>query len=293
MTLLTVDHLEVVYQRAITAVQGVSLQVAPQQIVALIGTNGAGKTTTLRAISGFLGIDDARVTEGTIAFRGERIENRLPHENTARGIVLVPERDKLFPNLTVAENLAAPAPGGSAWSHFLRKAGARPGSGPGQTSSGNRSRVSPTERRRREALIYEFFPRLAELRSRTGGLLSGGERQMLAVASALMCHPALLLVDELSLGLAPVVVADLAQRLTGIKREIGLSILLVEQNAAVALEIADFGYVMENGRVVLDGDADRLRGHPDIQEFYLGHTSGARRSYRDVKQYRRSRRWYG
>jgi branched-chain amino acid transport system ATP-binding protein len=265
MTLLAVDNLEVVYQRAITAVQGVTLRVEPQQIVALIGTNGAGKTTTLRAISGFLGIDDARVTDGSITFKGESIENRQPHENTRRGIVLVPERDKLFPNLTVAENLAAPAP----------------------------AKATLAERRRREALVYEFFPRLADLRTRIGGLLSGGERQMLAVASALICHPDLLLVDELSLGLAPVVVADLARRLGEIKQELGLSILLVEQNATVALEIADYGYVMESGRVVLDGDAARLRGHPDIQEFYLGHTSGARRSYRDVKQYRRSRRWYG
>jgi len=262
---LAVDKLEVVYQRAITAVQGVTLQVEAGQIVALIGTNGAGKSTTLRAISGFLGIDDARVTEGTITFDGQRIENRPPNENTRRGIVLVPERDKLFPNLTVAENLTAPAP----------------------------AKVSAAERRRREALVYEFFPRLADLKGRVGGLLSGGERQMLAVASALVCRPALLLVDELSLGLAPVVVADLARRLVEIKRELGISVLLVEQNAAVALEIADYGYVMESGRVVLDGDAARLRGHAEIQEFYLGHTSGARRSYRDVKQYRRSRRWYG
>jgi branched-chain amino acid transport system ATP-binding protein len=265
MTLLAVDKLEVVYQHAITAVQGVTLAVAPGQIVALIGTNGAGKTTTLRAISGFLGIDDARVTEGTIAFRGQRIENQPPHQTTRLGIVLVPERDKLFPNLTVAENLAAPAP----------------------------ANTTAAERRRREALVYEFFPRLADLKGRTGGLLSGGERQMLAMGSALVCRPELLLIDELSLGLAPVVVADLARRLTEIKRELGISILMVEQNAAVALEIADCGYVMESGRVVLDGDAARLRGHPEIQEFYLGQTSGARRSYRDVKQYRRSRRWYG
>jgi branched-chain amino acid transport system ATP-binding protein len=262
---LAVDRLEVVYQRAITAVQGVTLKLEPRQIVALIGTNGAGKTTTLRAVSGFLGIDDARVTEGTITFRGERIEGRPPHENTRRGIVLVPERDKLFPNLTVAENLAAPAP----------------------------AKASAAERRRREALVYEFFPQLADLKSRIGGLLSGGERQMLAIGSALVCRPELLLVDELSLGLAPVVVADLARRLTAIRHELGVSILMVEQNAAVALDIADYGYVMESGRIVLDGDAARLRGHPDIQEFYLGHTGGARRSYRDVKQYRRSRRWYG
>jgi branched-chain amino acid transport system ATP-binding protein len=255
----------VVYQRAITAVQGVTLAVEPEQIVALLGTNGAGKTTTLRAISGFLGLDDARVTEGTIAFKGARIENHPPHEITRRGIVLVPERDKLFPNLTVAENLSAPVP----------------------------ARASAAERRRTEEMLYGFFPRLADLRLRVGGLLSGGERQMLALASALVCRPELLLIDELSLGLAPVVVQDLARRVHDIRRELGISVLLVEQNATVALDIADYGYVMESGRIVLDGDAARLGAHPDIQEFYLGHTGGERRSYRDVKQYRRSRRWYG
>ncbi len=265
MTLLAIDKLEVVYQRAITAVQGITLAVEPGQIVALLGTNGAGKTTTLRAISGFLGLDDARVTEGTIAFKGERIENRLPHENTRRGITLVPERDKVFPNLTVAENLIAPMPRG----------------------------VGHAERRRREALVYQYFPRLADLKGRIGGLLSGGERQMLAFGSAIVCRPELLLVDELSLGLAPVVVEDLLRRLVEIRRELAITILIVEQSATVALQIADYGYVMENGRIVLDGSAERLRGHPDIQEFYLGSKSGERRSYRDVKQYRRSRRWYG
>ena len=265
MSLLAIDKLEVVYHRAITAVQGITLAVEAGQIVALLGTNGAGKTTTLRAISGFLGLDDARVSEGSIAFKGERIENRPPHENTRRGIVLVPERDKVFPNLTVAENLVAPIPRGT----------------------------TLAERRQRETLVYQFFPQLGGLRGRIGGLLSGGERQMLALASAIMCRPELLLVDELSLGLAPVVVEDLLRRLTEIRRELGITILIVEQSATVALEIADYGYVMENGRIVLDGSAARLRSHPDIQEFYLGRKSGERRSYRDVKQYRRSRRWYG
>ena len=261
--LLTVEKLEVVYHRAITAVQGVSLKVGPGQIVAILGTNGAGKSTTLRAISGFLGIDDARVTEGSIAFKGERIENRTPNEITRRGIVLVPERDKVFPNLTVAENLAAP---------FARGRAQRDG----------------------EAMVFAFFPQLAGLRSRVAGLLSGGERQMLALASALMCRPELLLVDELSLGLAPVVVEDLMTRVVQIRRELGISIVIVEQSAAAALAIADYGYVLENGRVVLDGDGARLRAHGDIQEFYLGQAGGAeRRSYRTVKQYRRTRRWYG
>jgi branched-chain amino acid transport system ATP-binding protein len=265
MTLLAVDKLEVVYQRAITAVQGVSLAVERGRIVALLGTNGAGKTTTLRAISGFLGLDDARVTEGAITFMGERIDNLPPHDVTRRGIALVPEREKVFPNLTVAENLVVPV---------ARRAGT-------------------AERRRLEDMAFQFFQRLADLRDRLGGLLSGGERQMLAIACALVCRPELLLIDELSLGLAPVVVEDLAQCLTQIRRELDITILLVEQSAAVALTIADHGYVMENGRVVLDGTAERLRAHPDVQEFYLGGTSGTRRSYRDVKQYRRRRRWYG
>jgi branched-chain amino acid transport system ATP-binding protein len=264
--LLSVEKLEVVYHRAITAVQGVSLTARSGQIVALLGTNGAGKTTTLRAISGFLGLDDARVSEGTITFDGIRIENRPPNAVTGLGIALVPEREKVFPNLTVAENLAV------AVSHG----------------------VTVAQRKHLESLVLQYFPKLSELGGREAGLLSGGERQMLAIAGALVCGPKLLLIDELSLGLAPVVVEDLMRRIVDIRNQLGITILLVEQNAAVALEIADYGYVLENGRVVLDGDGARLRNHPDIQEFYLGQVgAGGRRSYRNVKQYRRSRRWYG
>ena len=262
--LLRLEKLEVVYHRVITAVQGVSLEVPKGSIVALLGTNGAGKTTTLRAISGFIGLDDARVTEGAIVHRGERIENRSPHRITSRGIVLVPERSKVFENLSVEENLEAVA--------------SRAGS----------------DRRSLAASVYEFFPALWPLRSREAGLLSGGERQMLALGSALMCEPELLLVDELSLGLAPRVIGELVARLLAIRRDLGTTILLVEQNAQVALDIADYGYVLENGRIVLDGTPERLMAHQDIREFYLGAGGGARRrSYRDVKQYRRSRRWYG
>ena len=259
--LLHVEKLEVVYHRSITAVQGVSFTVRCGQIVAILGTNGAGKTSTLRAISGFLGIDDAKVTDGAIIYNGRRVENRPPDKIARLGIVLVPERDKVFPNLTVAENLAVP---------FARQRGAS------------------------EEFVYHSFPRLADLRTRTAGLLSGGERQMLAIGSALVCRPQLLLVDELSLGLAPAVVDDLMDRLVQIRRDLDITIVIVEQNAAVALEAADYGYVLENGRCVLDGESERLRGHGDIQEFYLGQTQGSeRRSYRTVKQYRRSRRWYG
>ena len=263
--LLSVDKLEVVYQRAITAVQGITLSARPGQIVGILGTNGAGKTTLLRAISGFHGTDDARITEGAIRFKGRRIENVEPHCIARLGIALVPEREKVFPNLTVAENLLVPAA----------------------------PELSAADRKRQEAQVLQFFPKLEELHGRTAGLLSGGERQMLAIASALVSKPELLLVDELSLGLAPVVIEDLMARLLQVRRELGITILLVEQSAAVALEVADYSYVLENGRIVLDGDKARLSNHPDIQEFYLGQSSGKRRSYRDVKQYRRSRRWYG
>ncbi|OGA66527.1 MAG: ABC transporter ATP-binding protein [Betaproteobacteria bacterium RIFCSPLOWO2_12_FULL_65_14] len=258
--MLKLEKLEVVYHRVITAVQGVSLEAREGSIVALLGTNGAGKTTTLRAISGFIGLDDARVTEGAITFRGERIENRAPHGLTALGIALVPERSKVFENLSVDENLLAVVP----------------------------RKNAKFERQR----VYEFFPALAPLRRRAAGYLSGGERQMLAIGAALACAPRLLLVDELSQGLAPVLVEELMERLKLIRSAASTTILLVEQNAQIALEVADYGYVMENGRIVLDGTPERLRAHQDIQEFYLG-GGGARRSYRDVKQYRRTRRWYG
>jgi branched-chain amino acid transport system ATP-binding protein len=256
--LLKVEKLEVTYHRVITAVQGVSLEVPKGSIVALIGNNGAGKTTTLRAISGFLGVDDARVTEGSVLLEGAPLHNEAPHRIARRGVALVPERSKVFENLGVEENLDV---------------------------------VVGASAERRE-MVYELFPALRALRRRESGYLSGGERQMLAIGSALMGDPKLLLIDELSLGLAPLVVQDLASRLRTIRERFGTTMLVVEQNAQVALQLADYGYVMENGRVVLDGTPDRLRGHGDVQEFYLGGGS-RRRSYRDVKQYRRSRRWYG
>lgn len=264
--LLRLEKLKVVYKKVMTAIQGVSLEVRRGQIVGLLGTNGAGKTTTLRAISGFIGLDDARVTEGTIAYGGRRIENWPPHRVTRLGIVLVPERNKVFENLTVAENLEATA------SHASTRA----------------ERAAALER------VLDYFPKLGELRTRQAGYLSGGERQMLAIGTALVASPELLLVDELSLGLAPVIVEQLAERLRVIRNDLGVTILLVEQNANVALELADYSYVIENGRIVLDGDRARLEGHQDIREFYLGQGAGtSRKSYRDVKQYRRSRRWYG
>jgi branched-chain amino acid transport system ATP-binding protein len=259
--LLEVENMEVVYHHVATAVQGVSLQVPERSIVALLGTNGAGKTTTLRAVSGFLGGDNARVVAGRITFRGETITGRPPHDIARRGLVLVPERDKVFETLTVQENLTALVSG----SHRL---------------------VTPEQ-------IFEYFPVLADRRRQLAGYLSGGERQMLALATALLCQPAMLLVDELSLGLAPIVVENLMRLVARLRDELGLAVLLVEQNAAAALDIADAGYVIEHGRIVYDGAKDRLLAHEDVREFYLGvgHRSDRKR-YTDVKQYRRRRRWF-
>lgn len=264
--LLNIEKVKVLYHNVSTAIEGVSLKVERNQIVALLGTNGAGKTTTLRAISGFLGVDDAKVIEGIIEFRGEKIQNKLPHEITKKGIVLVPERDKVFENLTVEENL--------------------------QVSVS--SVENGIKRQDLYNLIFDYFPLLGKVKNRLGGYLSGGERQMLAVSTALLCRPLLLLVDELSLGLGPIVVDELMNLLKVIRDEQRVTLLLVEQNALAALEIADYGYVIENGRIVFAGDPDRLKNHQDIQEFYLGQGEReSRRSYRDVKQYRRTRRWYG
>ena len=274
--LLDVNKLEVVYHRAAIAIQGVSLRVPRGQIVALLGTNGAGKTTTLRAISGFLGADDAQITDGTVTYRGRAVNGRPPYELARRGLVLVPEREKVFETLTVEENLLASA---------RRRASIRGGS-LGRAGAGGERSVG-------RDLVYQYFPVLVQRRRQIAGYLSGGERQMLAIGGALLCQPTVLLVDELSLGLAPLVVQHLMELLQRLRAELGITILLVEQNVAAALEVADYGYVMENGRVVYDGTPARLLAHEDVQEFYLGMGRGAARSYRDVRQYRRRRRWFG
>jgi branched-chain amino acid transport system ATP-binding protein len=259
--LLTLENVEVVYHRVATAIQSVSLQVPERGLVALLGTNGAGKTTTLRAISGFLGADDAAIVAGRVVFLGETLNGRRPHEVARRGVVLVPERDKVFETLTVQENLRALVPS----------------RGPGVD----------LER------VLHYFPVLADRRRQVAGYLSGGERQMLALATALLCHPRVLLVDELSLGLAPLVVENLMDLVRRLRDELGIAVLLVEQNAGAALSIADHGYVMEHGRIVYDGPRDRLLAHEDVREFYLGLGGGTdRRRYTEVKQYRRRRRWF-
>jgi branched-chain amino acid transport system ATP-binding protein len=262
---LEVSGIEVVYHRAALAIQGVSLTVGPARIVALLGPNGAGKTTTLRAVSGFLGADDAAITRGTVVYDGRRLEGRAPHEIVRHGLVLVPEREKIFETLTVEENLATAVA----------------------------SRRAPGGPRQARQQVLEYFPVLAERRRQIAGYLSGGERQMLAIARALLCAPRLLLVDELSLGLAPLVAEHLLEIIARLRAELGVAILLVEENASAVLEIADYGYVIEHGRIVYEDTAARLREHTDIQEFYLGRARDGDRSYREVKQYRRKRRWHG
>jgi branched-chain amino acid transport system ATP-binding protein len=257
---LVVKQLEVVYNRVATAIQGVSLEVGRGNIVAMIGPNGAGKTTMLRAISGFLPAEDVAITDGTIHFEGEPIVGLRPHEISRRGVVIVPERNKLFDTLTVEENL-----------HFSLTRARRP----------IRDRV------------YTYFPGLAERRGQIAGLLSGGEKQMLAIGMALICEPRLLLIDELSLGLAPMVTEGIMVILQRINRELGLAMLIVEQNAMVALTAASFAYVLEGGRVVFKGRSRELMEHQDIKEFYLGGAEGKLRSYREIKQYARKRRWWG
>lgn len=260
--MLKVTKLEVVYHHVSTAVQGVSFDVTEGNIFTLIGANGAGKTTILRAISGFLGIDNAEITDGKIEFQGEKLNGLLPHQVTGKGIVLVPERNKVFETLSTHENLAI----------FTRR----------------KSKSEYTVDR-----IYEYFPPLNKSKSLLAGFLSGGERQMLAIGQALLCSPKLLLVDELSMGLAPIVIKSLVESLLQMKNDLGLTLLLVEQNAAMALNMADYAAVMENGRIVYDGSPEKLMSHEDVREFYLGIKDDQAKTYRDVKQYRRSRRWWG
>ncbi len=260
--MLKLSKLEVVYHHVSTAIQGISFEVKEGNLFAIIGANGAGKTTTLRAISGFLGIDNAKITDGEIKFQGEKIGSLPPHKITRKGIVLVPERNKIFETLSTQENLVIFG---------------------GRTLSSKES----VDR------IYEYFPPLYERKDSLSGFLSGGERQMLAMGQALLCSPKLLLIDELSMGLAPLVINTLVKSLLQMKKDFGLTILVVEQNAVVALNIADYAAVMESGRIVFDGSPEKLLSHEDVREFYLGIRDDKEKTYRDVKQYRRSRRWWG
>lgn len=246
--ILEVENLHVRYMGSIIGVENVSLTIESGRTFAILGANGAGKTTTLRAISGFIGLDYATVSRGRILFEGEDITGLSPHSIAQRGLVIVPEREKIFPNLSVSENITV--------------------------ASGSRSRGIEK--------AFDFFPRLAELKKKEAGLLSGGERQMLAIAAAVACRPRLLLIDEMSLGLSPVIVKDLVAQLARIRDELSLTLLLVEQSAHTAFAIADEAYVMENGRIVQHGTTRDLQQDERIQEYYLGGRSGERRSYRDV-----------
>ena len=264
--MLKLNNIEVVYSDVILVLRGVSLEVADGKIVALLGANGAGKTTTLKAISGLLRTELGQITHGSIELDGQRMERLGPEDIVQHGIVQVLEGRRLFAHLTVEENLVVGV--------LARRTGA--------------NLKSDLE------VVYHYFPRLRDLRARTSGYLSGGEQQMLVIGRALMAHPKIMLLDEPSLGLAPLLVEEIFEIIKRINQQEKTSILLVEQIAQAALAIADYGYVMELGRVVLDGPAAELRANEDIKEFYLGLTQlGARKSYREVKHYKRRKRWLG
>jgi branched-chain amino acid transport system ATP-binding protein len=262
--MLTVNNIEVVYDRVILVLKGVSLAVAEGSITTLLGANGAGKTTTLRAISGLLRTERGEVTKGAIAFKSRRINGMRAFEITALGIAQVFEGRRVFEHLSTEENLVA---GGHVERDYHK------------VQEGIE-------------LVYGYFPRLKQRRHQQAGYLSGGEQQMLVIGRALMSRPKLVLLDEPSLGLAPMLVEEIFGIVSYLVAKEGLSVLLVEQNAAMALTVAHHGYVMENGRIVIEGSAASLRANSDIREFYLGlNQLGARKSYRDAKHYKRRKRW--
>jgi branched-chain amino acid transport system ATP-binding protein len=262
--LLTVNNVEVIYDHVILVLKGVSLIIPEGGIVALLGANGAGKSTTLKAISNLLHVERGEVTKGSIEFLGTRIERAEAAALVRRGIVQVMEGRRIFEHLTVEENLRTGA----------------------YTRRNSHAIGGDLER------VYHYFPRLRERRSVKGGYVSGGEQQMLAIGRALMARPKLMLLDEPSMGLAPMLVQEIFDIVVRMNREEQVAILLAEQNAAMALRVVQYGYVMENGRIVLDGEAKMLRENEDVKEFYLGLTGvGQRHSYRDVKHYRRRKRW--
>ncbi|MGD8986101.1 MAG: ABC transporter ATP-binding protein [Desulfobacteraceae bacterium] len=262
--MLLVNNIDVAYMNVIQVLRGVSLEVADAQIVTLLGANGAGKTTTLKAISGMLKTEDGAVTDGSIDFDGQRIDRYGPEDIAVKGISQVMEGRRVLEHLSVEENLLVGA--------FRRK-----------DRSGVKKDIE---------MVFDTFANIKHLRHQTSGYLSGGEQQMLVIGRALMARPRLMLLDEPSLGLAPLVVQEIYEIIRGINAEQKMAILLVEQNARAALGIADYGHVMENGRVVLGGLAENLRDNEDIQEFYMGLSAvGSKKSYREVKHYRRRKRW--
>jgi len=262
--LLSVNSIEVVYDHVILVLKGVSLSLPAGDVVTLLGANGAGKSTTLKAISNLLRAERGEVTKGSISFDGERVDRLTANELVRRGVIQVMEGRRCFQHLTVEENLLTGA--------YTRRDG--------------RDRIG-----RDLDLVYSYFPRLKERRSGLAGYISGGEQQMTAIGRALMARPRLILLDEPSMGLAPQLVEEIFEIVRRLNRDEGVSFLLAEQNATIALRYADFGYILENGRVVLDGDAAVLRENEDVKEFYLGLSESGRKSYRDVKHYRRRKRW--
>lgn len=264
--MLQVNNIAVVYMNVIQVLRGVSLEVGEGKIVALLGANGAGKTTTLKAVSGMLKTEEGKVTEGSIIFNGKRVDQNGPETIAGLGLSQAMEGRRVLEHLSVEENLFVGA--------YCRK---------------DRTGV-----KRDLELVYDYFPRIRDFRQRTSGYLSGGEQQMLVIGRALMARPKLMLLDEPSLGLAPLLVQDIYQIIQRISAEQNTAILLVEQNVNAALGIADYGYVMENGRVVLGGPATELIDNEDVREFYLGLSAvGSRKSYREIKHYRRKKRWMG
>jgi len=261
--LLSVNNIEVIYDHVILVLKGVSLAVPEGGIVALLGANGAGKSTTLKAISGLLRTERGDVSKGSIEFLGEPIKRKDPSEVVRRGIVQVMEGRHVFEHLTVEENLLTG----------------------GYTRDGR-------SLKRDLDMVYQFFLRLRERREVRAGYVSGGEQQMVAIGRALMAHPKLMLLDEPSMGLAPMLVQEIFEIVSRLNHEEGVSVLLAEQNASIALRFADYAYVIENGRVVLDGDRKTISENEDIKEFYLGLSGvGQRKSYRNVKHYKRRKRW--
>ena len=262
--MLSLNNVEVVYDGVILVLKGVSIAAPDGRITALLGANGAGKTTTLKAISGVLHSERGEITKGAIELGGKRIDRLPPYEVVKRGVVQVFEGRRVFEHLTTEENLIA----------------------------GGHIRHDRTEVRAGIERVYEYFPRLGDRRHVQSGYLSGGEQQMLVIGRALMSGPRVILLDEPSLGLAPMLVEEIFEIVQRMNRQEKLTVLLVEQNATLALTIAEHGYVMENGRIVLEGSATALRENADIKEFYLGLTEvGARKSYREVKHYKRRKRW--
>ena len=261
---LSVNNIEVIYDHVILVLRGVSLDVAEGGIVALLGANGAGKTTTLKAISNLLHAERGEVTKGTIEYRGERIDRLTPNDLVRRGVCQVMEGRHCFAHLTIEENLLTGA--------FTRK--------------GSRGEIAAALDK-----VYRYFPRLKERRTSLAGYTSGGEQQMTAIGRALMAQPSMILLDEPSMGLAPQIVEEIFAIVGELNRQENVSFLLAEQNTMVALRHANYGYILETGRVVMDGAAADLANNEDVKEFYLGLSTSGRRSFRDVKHYRRRKRW--